>query len=192
MADDGTGASVHTPKYKISAGKAPQPLPASVSSRMVEIVVDQSVDMADMAKFLIRNDDFAISDAADFQPGSKVEVSLGYEEQGANLTKCFQGEICAVQGDFPRRGSMNVRLIAYTEYHRLMRGRWMRSWENIKYSDIASAIAAECKLKPAVDPTSELHEYVFQRNQTNHEFLLELAEQIGYEVFANEGKLFFR
>jgi phage protein D len=187
-----TESSLHTPKYKIKIGKTPKELPAAVASRLVEIVVDQAVDMADMCTIVIRNDDFSISDNEDYKPGSKVDIELGYEEHGAKLTKCFQGEVTALKADFPRRGSMNVRIVGYTEYHRLMRGKHMRAWEQKSYSDIAKAIASECKLQAAVDPTQGQHEYVFQRNQTNLEFLLELAERVGYEVFCGEGKLFFR
>lgn len=185
-------ADRNTPKFKLKVGKTPKAIDAKVAARVVEIVVDQAIDMADMCKVILRNDDFAISDSEDWKPGSKLELELGYEENGAKTWKVFEGEINALYGDFPRRGPMNVRVIAYTGYHKLMRGRHMRAWEHTKLSDIAKAIAGECKLKGVVDATSDQFEYLFQRNQTNLEFLLELAERVGYEVFAGDGKLFFR
>jgi phage protein D/cellobiose-specific phosphotransferase system component IIB len=183
---------LHTPKYKIKAGKAPKPLPAAASSRLVEIVIDQAVDMADMAKIVFRNDDFAIGDHEDFKPGSKLEIELGYEENGSKLTKVFTGEVTALQADFPRRGPMTVRLVAYTEYHRLMKGRHIRAFENMTYADVAKAVGGECGLKVMADNAPGKHEFIFQRNQTNLEFLLELAEKVGFEVFAGDGTLFFR
>jgi phage protein D len=183
-------ASRQTPKYKIKASGRQLPPPLAAALR--EIVVDRSVDMADMAILTFDNDRCAVSDNQDLQPGKPIEIELGYQEQGGQTTAVFEGEVVAVKAVFPRRGSTSVKIQAYTKHHRLQRGRFTRCFNGKTYSGIAQQIAQEVGLQPIVDPTQPAIEMVFQRNQTNLEFLLELAMRVGYEVFATEGKLFFR
>jgi phage protein D len=43
-----------------------------------------------------------------------------------------------------------------------------------------------------IDTSGAPHDYVFQENQTNMEFLRERAARIGFELFIQDGKLNFR
>ena len=44
----------------------------------------------------------------------------------------------------------------------------------------------------SVESTSEVHEYVFQNNQSNAHFLLERAQRLGYELWVEDDALNFR
>lgn len=183
-------ASRHTPKYKVKVDG--RELPPDAIAALREIAIDQSVDMADMFTITFANPQGKIADDKKFQPGKRVEVELGYEENGGKTSPVMDGEIVAVRATFPRKGAPNVRIIGYTKHHRLQRGRQVRAFNGLTYAGIARKIAAEVGLEPEAEETSPAHEMVFQRAQTNLEFLLELAARVGYEVFAGDGKLFFR
>ena len=95
----------------------------------------------------------------------------------------MKGDIQVVRGNFPRKSAATVRLQGYTKAFALNRDRKTRSFKtNKSYSDIANLIAGENGLGADIDDTCTKHEYIFQRNQTDFEFLLELAEKVGYEV----------
>ena len=54
-------------------------------------------------------------------------------------------------------------------------------------------IAKEVGIKTGtIDPSGVVHEYLFQENLTNMEFLRERAARIGFELFIENGKLNFR
>jgi phage baseplate assembly protein gpV len=77
--------------------------------------------------------------------------------------------------------------------HRLHRGRFNRSFQNVKDSDVVSKVIGEVGISAGtVEATSTTHEYLFQENQNNMEFLRERAARNGYELFVQDGKLNFR
>jgi Phage protein D len=62
-------------------------------------------------------------------------------------------------------------------------------------SDIVKKIAKEVGIEfsaRTIDTSGAPHDYVFQENQTNMEFLRERAARIGFELFIQDGKLNFR
>ncbi|MGH7296451.1 MAG: phage late control D family protein, partial [Polyangiaceae bacterium] len=183
-------ASRHTPKCKITVDGTT--LSSKLISGLREIYVDQATDMADAFVFVLHNDGAKASDAKELQPGKKVEIELGYQDNGGKTTKVIEGEITALKAVFPRKGVSTLRVHGLTKFHRLKRGRYTRAFNGLTYTQIAQKIAKEVGLTPACDPTQPAHEYVFQRNQSNLEFLTLLADRVGFEVFANDGKLFFR
>jgi uncharacterized protein involved in type VI secretion and phage assembly len=62
-------------------------------------------------------------------------------------------------------------------------------------SDIVEKIAKEVGIefdKGKIENSGAPHDYLFQENQTNMEFLRERAARIGFELFIQDGKLNFR
>ena len=73
------------------------------------------------------------------------------------------------------------------------RGRRRRSFVQTTDADLARKVAIDAGLKPGtIDNTPEVHEYVYQNNQTNAEFLLERARRLGYELWVEDNALHFR
>src|SRR5690606_22167144 len=178
--------SRHTPKYRIKIDGVEVP-----SGLLCEATVDQSADMADMFMLDFFNDCCRLSDLEIIKPGAPVEIQLGYQEHGGNTDLVIKGEISVLKGNFPRKGAASIRVQGYTAFNKLALSRKTRAFKkNKSYADIAKEIAGEHKLEADVDDTPTKYEYVFQRNQTDHEFLLELASRVGYEVYVrhNQGK----
>jgi uncharacterized protein len=67
-----------------------------------------------------------------------------------------------------------------------------KSWMNVKDSDIAQQIAGMHGLTADVQATTEVFKHVFQDALTDMAFLQQRAARIGYEVFLQENKLYFR
>ncbi|GIW72820.1 MAG: hypothetical protein KatS3mg102_2362 [Planctomycetota bacterium] len=175
------GRSGHTPKFRVKIGG--KELEAGV---VRHISVDRAIDMADMFVVDVRNDGCKISDDPAVEPGNRVEIELGYEEGGGRTTRVMVGRVVALRGHFPRSGPMGLRIQGYATNHLLTQGRKTRGFKGpVTYSEIVQrVIAADYagKLVADVEDSGIRHEYVFQRNQTDLEFFLELASRIGFEL----------
>jgi phage protein D len=109
-----------------------------------------------------------------------------------NLAELIDGEVAALEPAYPTRGADMLLVRGYDRLHRLRRGRKQRSFLNMKYSDVAAQIANEMGLMPRCDATQEKHDYIFQTNQTNIDFLKGLARRINYELVVKNKELHFR
>ncbi|HXH20668.1 MAG TPA: VgrG-related protein, partial [Dehalococcoidia bacterium] len=115
--------------------------------------------------------------------------SLGNEEL---KTEVFAGEITALELDVTMGGTVELLVRAFDRAHRLHRGRFSKVYRNMKDSDIAREIAAAVGLRADVKETREVHEYVFQDNETNWEFLQDRATRLGFELQVRDKTLVFK
>ncbi len=156
--------------------------------RIHTITIEQNLHLPDA--FSITFDDVGImlTDQNILPIGAEVEIAMGY---GEAPRKVFNGEVTAHAVDFAHGAQAFFIVRGYDRAHRLQRGRQSRSFLNMTDSDIATKIAREAGLRPAVDSTSQVYAYILQNNQTNWEFLRERASRIGYEVYVEENTLHF-
>lgn len=124
-----------------------------------------------------------------FAEGKEVEIKIGYADQ---LNKLITGDITALEPEYHENDVPTLKVRGYDKLHLSFRGRKSRSFLKMRDSDIARQIAGELGLRASADQTSEKHEYVFQNNQTDIEFLLQRARRIRYEVFVKDKTLYFR
>ncbi len=167
--------------------------------RIAEVTVEQSLLLPDMC--LIRLYDvgdstqatravfFQLLDQDTFPIGGELSVDLGRAGDPATV---FQGEITAVELEVSNNEVPTTIVRAYARSHRLQRGRHSRSFMNMSDKDIVEKIAGEVSLQAECDDTDTTHDYVFQYNQTNWEFLRERAALNGFELFVNDRTLHFR
>jgi phage protein D len=129
-----------------------------------------------------------IDDENLFTIGNSVDVQLGYPDK---LETLMQGEITGVEPEFCG-GQTRLTVRGYDARHLLQRGRQTRTFLQQKDSEIASQIASEAGLTPQVEDSGTVHDYVFQPDQSDLDFLQERARLINYEVVVEEKKLLFR
>jgi uncharacterized protein involved in type VI secretion and phage assembly len=173
---------------------------------ILQISVEQSLHRPGMFTIMFNNDYF---------PGRKQEkiwrhkdtlqvgktVKLGFTAS-TNKSQYFskenqdyilEGEITAIETLFSEQSQAPVIIRGYDISHRMHRGRFSRSFQNITDSDIVKKIAQEVGIKlGTVDASGVAHDYAFQSNQTNMEFLRDRAAKIGFELFVHNGELHFR
>jgi len=160
-----------------------------------EVVVDTSLHLPGL--FTIRLNDPTLKwvDDAQLDIGKKVEIGVKVPEEyyGQQVQDTLiTGEITALEPSFPVGGMPTMIVRGYDKAHRLHRGKKTRTFLQRTDSDLVRTIAGEAGLTPEVDSTSLTYDYVLQNNQTNMEFLQARAERIGYQVWAAEGKLYFK
>lgn len=190
------------PKLKID-GNDPPP---KFEEDLLQVFVEESLHQPGMFTLAIRND---------YQPGQLQtkpwkyknllqigkSVEIGFisstthsedfddEKEGMIL----KGEITAIETHFTERTQAPIVVRGYDVSHRLYRGRQSRSFINMTDSDIVRKVIEDVGISPGmIDASGVAHDYVFQQNQTNMEFLRERAARIGFELFVRDSKLYFR
>lgn len=176
------------PQFSVKIGGSVAP--ERVSNDLLEILVESSINMPDMATMKLHDAEFHWIDDALFAEGKAVEISS--VEQGSAEQVLFKGEIVGIEMDLSAHGSPSILVRCFDKSHRMHRGRKARAFQNVKDSDLASQLGAESGLTVVADATTTVHDWVLQNNQTNWEFLMERAALNGFRMYCRDGnKLYF-
>ncbi|MBE9031488.1 VgrG-related protein [filamentous cyanobacterium LEGE 11480] len=183
-----------------------QAVDEAVMEDVLQITVDESLHLPGMFTIVISNSQspgrvnqemWAHCDL--FQMGKRVEIGFissateSHEFQEQHEGSVIQGEITGVETQFTAGAQAPIIVRGYDVSHRLHRGRHNRSFQHMTDADIVTKIAQENRIaRGTIEATGAPHEYVFQENQTNMEFLRARAARNGFELFVRDGKLFFR
>jgi uncharacterized protein involved in type VI secretion and phage assembly len=164
------------------------PLTAEAISSLDEVVVDHSLYLPSMFKLRLFSTDMHWLEDETFREGKKVEIFAGEPP-----VKIISGKIAALEPELVQDMPKFV-VRGYDLSHKLYRGRQRRSFNNVTDSDLARRLAQESGLRPGTidNPPGAPHEYIYQHNQTNAEFLLERARRLGFELFVEDDSLHFR
>jgi phage protein D/phage baseplate assembly protein gpV len=160
-----------------------------------EMVVDTSLHLPDL--FTIRLHDAALKwvDDSLLDIGKEVEIAVKVPAQYYDQEKqgtLIKGEITALEPDFSADAMPTMTIRGYDKSHRLHRGKKTRTFLSKTDSDLVRSIAGEAGLSAEADATTVTYDWVLQYNQTNMELLQARAERLGYQVYAAEGKLYFK
>ena len=174
---------------------------------LLEITVEESLHLPAMFTLVIHNSYLSTVERAEYQEwrheklfkiGTQIKIGfISSTTQDSNFKKkdeqnLIEGEVTAIEVNFNEKTEAPIIIRGYDVSHRLHRGRYNRSFLNQMDSDIVKQIIGETGISPGkIDSSGVNHEYVFQENQTNMEFLRERAARIGYELFIQDGKLNF-
>jgi phage protein D len=168
-----------------------QALAADVEVLLEQVVVDDHLHLPDMFLLSFRDAAHSVTKQAGIQIGSKVKVAVPGPNGGGPVV-LIEGEVTALEAEYDAAGSRAV-VRGYDGSHRLHRGRLTQTYQNVKDSDIASAVAQRAGLQAGtIDDSQTTHDHVSQVNLSDWDFLRARAAEIGYEVAVSEGKLHFR
>jgi phage protein D len=189
-----------------------QPAANNVLEDLLQIVVEESLHLPGMFTLMIRNDYFSSRTGENpwlydktFAIGKSIEIgftsstSESADFDDSREETLLKGEITAIETHFNPESQAPVIVRGYDISHRLHRGRYNRSFQNMTDTDVVKKIIGEAGIQAGTiddsggpygfgDPVG----YIFQENQTNMEFLRERASRHGFELFVQDGKLNFR
>ncbi|AKG20505.1 VgrG-related protein [Calothrix sp. 336/3] len=203
-----SGSYTATPILKID-GKAAD---SNLLDDILQISIEESLHLPGMFTLLIRNDYFSTRQGENpwlydktFTIGKSIEIGFQSSTTGSTEFKdetevtLLQGEITAIEAQFNPESQAPIIIRGYDVSHRLHRGRYNRSFQNMTDTDIVKRVIGEVGIKAGtIDDTGGPYGfgdpvgYIFQENQTNMEFLRERAARHGFELFVQDGKLNFR
>ncbi|MET0114113.1 MAG: VgrG-related protein [Limnospira maxima] len=179
---------------------------SALMNDLLQISVEESLHLPGMFTLAINNPYVPVDDESQtwqhdplLQIGKKVKIGFqGSTTESPEFNQeqkdyIIEGEITAIETHFTSDTQAPIIVRGYDISHRLHRGRYNRSFQDYTDSDIVVKIAREVGIEQGrIDPSGEKQAYVFQENQTNMEFLRDRAARIGFELFVQDGKLFFR
>ena len=191
-----------TPKLWIDGQEAPNTLMEDI----LQIIVEESLHLPGMFTLVIRNDYFPAypeeqpwRHQALLQIGKTVKIVFessttdSQEFQQQIKGQVIEAEITAIEAHFSEKSQAPVIVRGYDTCHRLHRGQYNRSFQNMTDTDVVKKIATEVGIPLGqVENSGAPHEYLFQKNQTNMQFLRGRAARIGFELFNQDGQLHFR
>jgi phage protein D/phage baseplate assembly protein gpV len=163
------------------------PASEDVTGHLTDAVIDHSLHLPSMFTLRLHNPDMKWLDDETFREGKKIEI-----EAGDPPVKLLSGKIAALEPELDQSAPVLV-VRGYDLSHTLYRGRKRRSFINVKDSDLATTMAQESGLRPGQidEPPGAAHDYIYQNNQTDAEFLIERARWLGYEFYVEDDALNF-
>lgn len=181
---------------------------SEISENILQVVVEESLHRPSLFTLVVRND-YQSGGADDVAWNSDKQLSIGdtlsigftpsltqaqsEDDSAASAGTLIKGEITSVEAHFSESTQAPMIMRGYDLSHRLHRGRFNRSFQNMTDSDVVKKIISQVDLSAGtIDDSGEPHAYLFQENQTNMEFLRSRAARIGFELFVQDGKLHFR
>ena len=184
----------------------------SLIEDILQISVEESLHLPGMFTLVVRNDYLSANDGENpwlydntFAIGKSIEI--GFSSSTTEDTSfseleediLLKGEITAIEAQFNSESQAPIIIRGYDISHRLHRGRYNRSFQNMTDSDIVRQVIGEAGIQAGtIDSTGGPYGfgdpvgYSFQENQTNMEFLRERAARNGFELYVQDGKLNFR
>lgn len=160
----------------------------SMVIRLAEVEISLAFNMPGMFTLRFEDDDLVILKDNKIKLGKAIEISIPKDDENDTLEVIFSGEVTAIEPEYESglRTILNVR--GYDFGHRLTHGTYIRTFQNSKDSDIVSTMAGEAGLTASVEATTTVHDYVMQYNQTNMDFLRQLARRNNYKFFIDKDK----
>ena len=158
---------------------------------LIEVKIENSLHMPDVATITMHDPHLRWLDGDLFQPGKPVEISAKATAKESRSQVVFDGEIVEIESDF---GPSTHHLVihAFDRLHRLARGTHVRSFQNVTDSGVVQRLAKEAGLQPDFENTTLVHQYLFQNNQTNLNFLRQRAAAVGYLLYVEGKRLCFK
>lgn len=185
MSRDNGVAIVHEIAIKVGGAD----LDEKTIKSIFEVVVDSTLSLPNMVTLRAYDPDLELIDSNTFPLGGEIQVD-SFDQRRAAVT-IFKGEITALEPEFNVDGAvLSVR--GYDKSHRLNRETKTKAYVNSKDSDIVRQLVGSAGLTARIDETNQVHEHIYQDNQTDFEFIQMLARRNGREVQVDGNTLHFR
>lgn len=160
----------------------------SMVIRLAEVEISLSLNMPGMFNLRFEDDELAILSENKISLGNEIEISVPKDDENDTMEIIFAGEVTAIEPEYEYglRTILNVR--GYDFSHRLTHGTHIRTFQNSKDSEVVSTMAGEVGLTASVEATTTVHDYIMQYNQTNMDFLRQLARRNNYKFYVDKDK----
>ena len=160
--------------------------------------VDLEVGLPDQATIVLNNANSDLKFSSQTKLGDPIEVKMG---EGGKVI--FKGEVVGIEPIFEAGGPSKVTIRGFSLFHRMTRGKFSKTYENMTLKDIVGKICERYSIgKDDIDSSygsdDFKYEHIYQHNQNDYEFLMQRAARVGAEVLfvppegSGNGKLVFR
>ncbi len=160
--------------------------------QLISLVVTKEINRIPTARLIIRDgdaaeEDFEISNKADFVPGKELLIKLGRDREN---TPVFKGIITKHAIKIRENGNADLLIEARDASVRMAIGRHSRYYEDRKDSEVIEEVVGMYSgLKKDVETTSLKHKELVQQHATDWDFILSRADANGKLVIVDDGKI---
>ena len=156
-----------------------------------DVLVEADLDQPDHAIITLSN--LSTKHSEDVNEGDNIEVKLGFidgKEQGT----VFKGEVVGIEPIYAAGAPSRVHIRGYNQLHRLMRGKKSVTYTKSSDKDIVDKLCQLYGLSADYGGAqlTAKYDHVYQHNLTDLEFLRMRAARLGFEVWVDDKKLYFR
>src|SRR5665213_3310760 len=180
---DPSGAHISHFNLKIDGAQAPREL----MDQILECTVENSIHLPDLCTLRLHDAAFKYIDEATLDPGKKIEI-FATNEQMTTPVKIFCGEVTGIDVDLPADMTPTLTVRAFDYAHRLQRGRSTRTFNQMTDEDIVKKVAQEAGFTAHTDSTSQVHEWIIQKNESNWDFMRKRADKNGFRLYVSDAK----
>ncbi len=163
---------------------------ADIDAQLESVLVLDRMAMPDMFTLVFRDPGRDIVSRAGIEIGRSVTISTT-SVSADEPEPLIKGEITSIETEYDSLGTRAV-VRGYDRSHRLAAGRKTATYQNVKYSDVASRIASDAGLSADVDDSGGTVEHLLQANQSDLDFLYGLAHRIGFDCRVDDRTLLFK
>ncbi|WP_042423835.1 VgrG-related protein [Streptacidiphilus anmyonensis] len=176
---------------QVCTGSGRTPLSPEMHGRITRVVVDEDRSRPSMFEIGFRDVDGATLTRSGLALGTEVQV-LATADGATSATSLIRGEVVALEGRYERLACETV-VRGYDRAHRLQRVRRTRTFARMTDSAIVRRVLREVGLDvgACVEQTSAVHEHLGQTDQTDWDFLLWRARELGFHVGVADGRFYF-
>jgi len=164
------------------------PLLPLVAELLVSAEVDTSLFLPGQFSLVFQGERSDVLDAG-FVIGVMVSIEVTEEDVPSPL---MLGEITAIEIDYGPEGDLTI-IRGLDLSHRLMRGTKTRAIPDTTISAAVELVLAEAGVEPGeIIPTEALYSQLTQGNINDWAFIQQLAAEVGYDAFCEDGLFCFR
>lgn len=180
---------IRTTEFEVKVGGTVlRSLDPTMAAAVEEIVVDENLHLPAMATVRLHVNNHDWLQGTQLVEGKELEIAA--VEHGAKKP-LFKGRLSALELDFDEQHPVLI-LRGYDLSYKLHRIIHRRAFIQETDSGLATRLGQEAGVTVSADSTPLQHEYIFQNNISNYEFLRERARCIGYELYYEDGTLYFK
>lgn len=181
----------YVPSFQLKVGHRQQD--QSVIRDITQVVYKDNIESIDGFELTVNNWDaetgtFKYSDEKLFDPGQRIELSMGYLNKN-HLRTMLRGEITNMRPTFPASGAPTLAVGGLNSLHKFRGKQVTDTYEKMTDAEIAAKICSRIgvRLLPRASFLPEArNEYTLQYKQYDIVFLLGRARRLGYELVMRE------
>jgi phage protein D len=162
------------------------------STDLHDLSVEADLDQPDMAAVVLTNKETKYGEKINL--GDDVVIEGGFVSGMNEEGTIFKGEVTGLEPMYDTKAPMRLIVRALNKLHLLARGKKSVAYTKVTDKDIVDKICQLYSLQGQYGdaPPTVQYDHVYQHNQTDLEFVRLRAARIGFEVFVQDTKLYFR
>lgn len=165
-------------------------LSEELDARVESVTVVDRLRMPDSFVIVLRDPGRSLLQETPFDIAGRVKISVS-QPGGDSSETLFHGEVTSIEAEYDSLGSRAV-VRGYDLLHQLTTGRKTRTFQNMTYSKIAKKVVEEAGLDVETDDSGTTFDHVLQANQSDFDFLMQLARRIDFDLTIDEDTVHFK